>query len=36
MPMYRALPDFVERNHKNSTFIKEKDPTSTKGVVKEG
>ena len=36
MPMHRILPDFVEKNHKMSTFVKEKNLLSTKGVVKEG
>ena len=36
MPMHRNLPDFVEMNHKNPTFVKDKNLTSTKGVAKEG
>ena len=36
MPMYRNLPDFIEENHKNSTFIKDKNLTTVKGVLPEG
>ena len=32
MPMLRSMPDFIERNHRKSTFVKESNPMSTKGV----
>ena len=35
MPMYRNLPDFVDMNHDNPTFLKDKNVTTTKGVLTE-
>ena len=32
MPMHQTMPDFVEKNHRKSTFVKEKNQTSSKGV----
>ena len=34
MPMHRNLPNFVEKNHKNPTFLKE-NPRSEKGLEAE-
>ena len=36
MPMHKNMPDFVDKNHRNSTFVKERSPTSKKGVLAEG
>lgn len=28
MPMHKNMPDFIEQNHRKSTFVKERNPVS--------
>ena len=35
MPMHRDLPNFVDKNHKNPTFVKDKNLSLEKGIEAE-
>ena len=35
MPMHRNMPNFVDKNHKNPTFVKDKNLMSEKGLEAE-